>query len=168
MLRKIRNYMCSSTSLLIYKAMVLPYIEYGSSILLSCTQAERRRFQYLQNKGLKIALNKNSLYNTRLLHKEARLADWETRARLSCCRLMFKYKHSIDFIDCNQSNTRSHDGPIMKQDHPSSANFLRSPSYIFRKEWNMLPPSIRRTEEVDLFKVQVKQHFWNGYFDQLN
>lgn len=101
---------------MIYKAMVLPYWEYGSTILLSGTQADRKKFQYLQNKGLKIALNKCSLFSTRLLHKEARLADWETRARLSCCRLMFKYKYYEDLIDQNRAISRMHDGPVFRID----------------------------------------------------
>lgn len=148
-LRRIRNHMCSKTSLMIFKAMVLPYLEYGSSVLLSCTQAERKKFQYLQNRGLKKALNKCSLFNTRLLHKEARFADWETRARLSCCRLMFKYKYNQDLVESNRTNTRLHNGPIFKLDQPNSVNFIKSPSYAFRKEWNSLPPLIRGNDDLE-------------------
>lgn len=167
LLRRIRNYMSSKTSLMIYKAMVLPYLEYGSSFMLSCTQAEKRKFQCLQNRGLKVALNKCNFFNTRILHKESRLADWETRARLSSCRLMFKYKFDEEFIECNRSNTRAHDGPIFKQEQPSSVNFVKSPTYIFRKEWNSLPSMIRVTNDYDRFKILLKRHYWNSYFDVL-
>lgn len=51
------------TSLLIFKSMVLPYLEYGNSFLLTCTQRRKLRV-FLE--GLKIALNKGSMYCTKL------------------------------------------------------------------------------------------------------
>lgn len=65
LLRKIRTYMCYRTSLLIYKSMVLPYLEYGSCFLLLCNRSERRKFQRLQNRGAKLALNKGNLYSAK-------------------------------------------------------------------------------------------------------
>lgn len=124
LLPRIRTFLDAKSSLVIYKSMVLPYLEFGNCFLLSCAKKERLKFQRLQNKCLKIALNKNSLFNTKLLHKEARLADWEHRARLERCRLMYKYKHCTDYIETERVNSRIHDGPIFKQDHPSYVCYL--------------------------------------------
>lgn len=165
MLRKIRGYMDAKTSLMIYKSMVLPYIEYGSNFLLSCPKYERAKFQRLQNKCLKIALNRNNLFNTRLLHKEAKLADWEHRARIARCRLMYKYKYCEDYVSNVAPRTRLHDGPIFRQDIPSCVGFLKSPSYLFRKEWNDLPVQIRGIDDLYVFKAKVKKYFYDAYFN---
>lgn len=127
------------------------------------SKKEKKRFQRLQNKGLKIALNKNSLFNTKLLHKKSRLANWEHRARLASCRLMYKYKFSPDYVEGDRHGTRLQQGPIFKQDPPSGS--LKSCSYVFRKEWNSLPALIRGNDELISFKSHVKRYFWNMFFD---
>lgn len=58
----------------IFKSMILPLLEYGSCFLLNCNNVERVKIQRIQNKGLKLAYNKDRRFNTRSLHKEARLA----------------------------------------------------------------------------------------------
>lgn len=165
LLKNIRGCMDSKTSLMIYKAMILPYLEYGGHFLVSCPKKECLKFQCLQHKCLKIALNKSSLFNTKLLHKEGRLADWENRARLASCRLMYKYKQNLDYVECSSQSTRLHDGPVYKQDQPSNIGFLKSPTFLFRKEWNQLPAQIRCIEDYDIFKIRCKRHFWELYFN---
>lgn len=84
-------------SLNIFKSMVLPYIEYGNCFLAGSDLVSRNKLR-VQNKGLKIALNRNHRYSTNILHKEARLATWEVRAQIALTMLMFKYKYHEEFI----------------------------------------------------------------------
>lgn len=167
LMRKIRGYMNSKTSLLIYKSMVLPYLEYGINFLMSCTKTVRLKFQRLQNKCLKIALNRCNLYNTRILHKEARMADWEHRARLASCRLMFKHKYCQEYTDNVDLGTRSRGGPLFKQDQPSNVGYLKSHSYLCRKEWNSLPVELRCIDDLSVFKTRVKKYYLDIYFNPL-
>lgn len=91
LMRKIRGSVDNKTALLLFKAMVLPYVEFANCLLVGCVEYDKIRLQRAINKGLKLALNRDRLYDTKLLHKEANLANWETRERLSLNRLMFKY-----------------------------------------------------------------------------
>lgn len=77
-------------------------------------QAGRIKLQRAKNRGLKIALNKNARYCTNLLHKDARLATWEVRARMALTKLMFKYKHQEEYIERNDAErlTRLQSGPF--------------------------------------------------------
>lgn len=106
MLRKIRNNLDQRTANTIYKTMILPLIEYGNCFLLGCTVVERTKIQRIQNKGLKIVFNRDRLYNTKLLHKDAKLASWEVRALTAACRLMFKYKFLPSNLETSRLGTR--------------------------------------------------------------
>lgn len=80
MLGKLRTYMDKESALKLFKSMILPYIEYGNSFLLGFDLCGRTKLQRVQNKGLKVALCKDSRYGTGILHKEAGLASWEVRS----------------------------------------------------------------------------------------
>lgn len=153
-------------SILVYRYLSLWCVHIGSLVAVFYTtyKFSRKKLQILQNRGLKIALNKNLLYSTRLLRKEAKLADRECRARLSACRLMFKYKNNQEFIVMNGPGTRIHDGPIFKQELPSNCNYLKFVPYQFRQERNNFPPHIRLINDYDHFTTVLKRHYWNCYF----
>lgn len=166
LLGKVRRYMDSKTALCLFKSMVLPYIEYGNSFLLGSDIAMLNKLQRAQNRGLKIALAKDMRYSTGILHKEARLASWEVRARMAAMRLMFKYKHNDEYTEaCPMgSSTRAHYGPLIIVDKPKTTNYSKSISYMCRKEWNSLPAYIRCIDECKKFKKELKLLYEYRYF----
>lgn len=166
MLIKLRVYMDKSAALSLYKSMVLPYIEYGNSFLLGSNTASKIKLQRIQNRGLKIALKRERRYSTDILHKEARLATWEVRARMALTRLMFKYKHQDEYIECDigRSTTRLQSGPFFKLATPKTDKFKNSVSYLGRAEWNKLPAYIRCIDDYVKFKKEVKSLFNHRYF----
>lgn len=128
------------------------------------------KIQRVQNKGLKLALNKEMRYDTGILHKEARLASWEVRARLALMCLMFKYKSDESCLLTRSlgSYTRSFDGPTFIQSRPSTDWYRRSISYISRKEWNALPVYIRCISETRKFKKELKLLYYHRYFQSID
>ena len=72
-LRKLRSFLNNKAALLVYKNMILPILEYGDVFFSSTILKTRKKLQTLQNQGLKCALNKDRLFNTNLLHSEAKL-----------------------------------------------------------------------------------------------
>lgn len=116
------------------------------------------KLQRLQNRGLKLAMNKVRLYNTEQLHAEAKIATWEKRTGIALCRLIFKYKYNEDYISSGRE-TRAHDGPVFQIDTPKTGWFTRSAAYMSRKIWNALPAHIRLIDNLDVFKRAVKTHF---------
>lgn len=166
MLRKIRNNLNVNTANLIYKTMILPLIEYGNVFLLSCTSIERTKIQRIQNKGLKIVFNRNRFYSTRLLHKDARLASWEVRARLAANRMMFKFKFNHNCLEEHRQGTRLQSGPLFKVTRPNSKSFINSLSYKARVLWNELPASLRNIDDYCYFKLAVKRYHMQRYLNE--
>lgn len=95
--------------------------------------------QRIQNKGLKLVYKKDRRFNTKILHKEARLASWETRTLAQSCCPMFKYKFNPEFMSIGKPGTRLHSGPIFCIDHPATKRFINTTAYKFMWEWNNLP-----------------------------
>lgn len=114
--------------------------------------------------GLKIVFQRDRRYNTKLLHKDANLATWEVRARISANRLMFKYKFDHCNLEPGRPGTRAQSGPIFKIVRPNSKAFISSIYYKFRSYWNDLPPSIRIIDDYTHFNVMVKRYHISRYF----
>lgn len=169
MLSKLRVYMDNASALKLFKSMVLPYIEYGNSFLLGSDKVGRIKLQRVQNKGLKVALRKDSRYSTDILHKEANLATWEVRARMALTKLMFKYKGHEEFIVTNVSDglTRLQLGTVFKIVVPKTNNYRNSVAYLSRIEWNCLPSYIRCIDTYTKFKKEIKLLFNHRYFSSI-
>lgn len=133
---------------------------------MSGDEQQKRKLQSLINKGLKLALRRDRLCNTKILHKDARLASWETRARLALNKLMFKfkYKYKEDFLDGVEGVTRSRMGTVYKLEKPNTSQFCNSVSYKCRKLWNDLPTWLRSIDTRDTFNVLLKAYYRDSYF----
>lgn len=120
--------------------------------------------QCLINKGLKIAMRKDMFYDTKILHKDAKLASWETRARLALNKLMFKYKYNNDFLERGTGTTRLHMGTVLKLEKPNTTQFANCVTYKCRKLWNELPAWLRSIDTRDTFNVLLKAYYRDQYF----
>lgn len=165
-MNKVKNCLNKKSAVLVFKSMILPLLEYGSLFLLNCCNAERTRMQRIQNKGLKLAYNKDRRCNTKILHKEARLASWECRALAQSCRLMFKYKGNKDFLSIGKPGTRANSGPIFCIDRPATKKFVCTTAYEFRQEWNNLPAHIRIVDDQQHFNLIIKRYFREKYLGE--
>lgn len=123
------------------------------------------KVQRMISKGLKIALHRRRLHNTRLLHKQARLASWETRARLALNKLIFKYKFVEEMLDNGSGTTRLQGGTVFKLEKPNSGHFINSVAYQCRKLWNDLPSHLRSIVNRETFNVLVKGYHRDMYFE---
>lgn len=158
MLSKIRRNVNNSTAVIIYKSMVLPYLEFASCFLIGCNQGDKKKLQRLQNRGLKIALNKDRLYGTEQLHIDAKISTWENRAMAAVCKLIYKHKYNDEYV-ISGIETRLDDGPVFYIVRPNTEWFARSTAYVSRKAWNSLPAQIRLIDNHDEFKRAIKRHF---------
>lgn len=161
MLNKIKNHLPEQTALLLYKTMVLPYLEFGNIFLLNCFECDQIKLQKMQNKSLRLLLRKDKRYSTVLLHRDARLASWRARALTAAMRLMFKFKLSLEVVaqDGSRAMTRSSMGSQFNIEHPNSSRFLKSISYLLRTEWNSLPASFRNFDDTELFNMSIKRFY---------
>lgn len=167
MVNKIKDFIPMNTALIMYKTMILPYLEFGNVFLLNCTEGDLMKIQRTQNRCLKILMKRDSLYETELLHWDARLATWWLRALTSAMQLMFKYKFDCSLLairtDENVVSTRSQRGPVFHTVFPRSERFAKSTAYLLYTEWNTLPLTIRMINDYEHFKLVIKRYYKGNY-----
>lgn len=165
MFSKIRSSLDNHTALiLLFKSMVLPFAEFANVFVISCDQQRKNKIQRLINKGLKLALKRDRRCENKLLHKEVRLASWETRAKLALNKLMFKYKYADEYLEHGTGVTSLHVDTVFKLEKPNSVQYANSVSYMRRKMWNELPSRLRSFDCRNAFNILVKAHYRDQYF----
>lgn len=163
LVNKIREFIPVNTAIVLYKTMILPYLEFGNVFLLNCKSGDLVKIQRVQNRCLRTLLHKGRMYDINLLHRDARLATWKKRALTSAMKLMFKYKFDHNNLAEVRAETiavtRSQAGPLFSLDMPNSQRFVNCTSYYLRTEWNKLPLSLRCINDYIHFSMAVKRHF---------
>lgn len=146
--------------------MVLPFVEFSNALLLGCPELEIQKLQRTQNRGLRIALHRDRRCQISILHTNARLADWRTRAMIALNKLMFKFKNISDCVEDSRDRprTRLNEGVVIHLSKPRNNVYLNSVSYIGRTSWNKLPSSIRNLTDIETFGMKVKKLHTNSYF----
>ena len=100
MLSRIRQYINTHTALIMFKSMILPYIEYGNIFNGTCNEAYKHNLQVIQNSVLKIALNRNILYRTVDLHIEAKILPCKHRRLMMLQKITFnEVRENVALLD---------------------------------------------------------------------
>ena len=73
----------------VYKNMILPMIEYGDIFLVGTNLENRKKFQILQNKGLRCVLNMDKDTSRRELHGEGKILQLKHRRELHLLSYMY-------------------------------------------------------------------------------
>ena len=121
MLSKIRQYINKKTALIIFKSMILPYIEYGNIFHGTCTELYQHKLQVIQNNGLKISLHRSRYFNTVDLHVEARLLPCKYRRLIMLQKItFFQVKDNLVNINRRDVCTRAQDATLLDVPRPKS------------------------------------------------
>lgn len=89
-LGRLRNKMDRSTKLLVYKSLILPHIEYCSSILFLTTDQEIHGLQLLQNKALRHILKRDVYTNIDTMLRQLELLDVKQVIYYNTLKLIYK------------------------------------------------------------------------------
>lgn len=155
------------SSTLLAKSMILPYLDYGCLFFSSCSSKSLNRLQTLQNRILKCALRKNSLFGTRMLHKSAGVLLINDRIRFNQLTLI---QH--DFMNGSNIferqavvnvNTRSTVIPTLTLSRPSTEQYRRSLFYNGVKDWNNIPLELKQSLSLQTFKIKLKRQIMSTY-----
>lgn len=119
--------------------MIMPYLEFCNVLLIRCSDREKIKIQWVQNKGFKIPTCRDKYFPTSEVHKERGIASWETRAFTALNRLMFKFKFHENFAVRCPTMTRASMATLFQLDMSYSGNFVGSVSYVVRKSGTTFP-----------------------------
>ena len=156
LLSKIRPFLTEKAAVLIYKSMVLPYIDYGDTFYFSCTKDLLNKLQRMQNRALKIIFRLNRRFPTKELHQTAGVLMLDKRREMHLLNLMYKRSKIDQYIDARSINTRAHRGTLMLIERPTLDKFRASVKFAGATLWNSLPTELQTINTYNSFRYQTK------------
>ena len=149
---RIRKFMSTNQSLLIYKGKVLPFLEQGDVIIEGANVDLLNKLQTIQNRGLSIALHSPRRTRTSTKHRLAKLNYLHQRRKAHIlCHAHRKVLLGIDLVDAPRE-TRLFDGPVLKQVMHANKAYTRSMCYKTSMLWNDLDSTERNIVDANEFK----------------
>ena len=108
--------------------------------------------QKLQNRALRLILNRYSRHNIWELHHEAitPMLDMTRNSHLLNC--MYKRKDKLTYVQTPIRQLRTYEAPVFIEYQSQNTTFERSILHRRSKAWNLLPVNVRNSRNDDVFK----------------
>ena len=156
MLTKIRCYLDKQQALTIYKSKVLPYFDYGDIFLMGTHVKTRDMLQKLQNRALRLVLNKDSRHNVWQLHHAAKVPYLDDRRICHLANFVYHRKYCDNYVSLPIRPLRQYEAPVLIEYQANNTTFERSVLYRGAKYWNGLTVETRNIENYEAFKKNRK------------
>ena len=139
--RKIRSYLMEHASVMLYKHMILPFIEYAGFVIMSCNIEDRREIHHWQNEALRLCIFKkiSDRIRTSEIHAKCKIVSLEQQRRVQLLLLMYKKSKDPGLHKVFPRNTRASNRIVFKTDQYEGTLYKRSPYFLGSKLWNDLP-----------------------------
>ena len=155
--RRMRYCMSEATSAYIYKATILPIIDYNDIIYELMTSQQKIKLQRIQNRALRtVFLGKKLTVGE--MHEKAKVQYLAQRRETHLLSLMFKRSFQTEYVEANNRKTRQSEGRILAVPHPNTNKYKKAPRYCGSKMWNELPFRVRDTNSIVVFKNRVRNY----------
>ena len=154
-LTKIRPLINDTQALCLYKSKILPYLDYGNIFYNKTFKRTLLKLQKLQNRALKLCLQKDHLFNTDLLHVEANVPKLDTRRICHITNFAFSRAHDPNYTRDLDRNVRAGGAPLLYEPFSRCESFRRSAIYQCALHWNALP--LHECSIVDYTKFKALQ-----------
>ena len=155
--RKMRYCMSEKTAIYIYKATILPIIDYNDIIYGLMTSQQQTKLQRIQNRALRIVFWGKSL-SVDEMHTKAGLSVLAVRQEIHLLSLMYKRSLDTTYLDQTPRITHRGGGKTLKVPKPKTNKLLKAPIYKGSTQWNELPIRIREATSFIALKNMVRFH----------
>lgn len=165
LLCKIRPFIDTHTSILIYKSHLLSYLEYGS-IFIDCLPLNLlQKLQRIQNKCLRICHHVDKTTSNVELHQKSKLLPLKQRRIAAICKFFFKKIRQSPYMltEPVRKGNRSSFKRLIKLPIPKKNRFKSSLSYEGCKKWNSLPEQLRTNNDYLSFKRQLNKYMYDQF-----
>ena len=160
-LSKIRKYLTERASVLIYKTMVLPYLDYADIIYNKACLQDLEKLQRLQNRALKICLKVIKFAETETIHRRTKVPLLSNRRKEHLLNFMYKRKDLGLYLQTPARETRSADAPKFVLPTPYLQCYKGSIEFAGAKAWNDMPTSLRLTPNYLSFRNKIHRELLN-------
>ena len=163
MLYKIRGFISQDTSLLIYKTMIRPYMDYGDFVVDSAHVSKVDKLDRIQERIVRLIEYcplKENREDINALLKRYNLESLRTRRKRSLLNLMYDQSHKSGNVDiklCN-INLRSAKKVRLKSQFTRLTKVQKSPYYRGLALWDDLPDQIQTQTSRIKFKGDIKRY----------
>ena len=150
--------MTEHASIMLYKHMILPFMEYVGFMLLSCNIEDRRELQRYQNDALRMCTLNRLSDRIRIedLHAKCRIVSLEQWRRIQLLLLMYKKSKDPSLHKVFPRNTRGSARIVFKTDQYEGTVYKRSPYFLGSKLWDKLPLDYIELPDMFSFKKRLK------------
>jgi Reverse transcriptase (RNA-dependent DNA polymerase) len=162
-LGRISKKLTAHTKKMIYKSIILPHVDYCSSIMFMATKEDFRKLQLLQNRALRVILKKPKRTPIKWMLDTLKLHSIKQRVNFNTLVLVFKMKNGMvpSYMQDEVLFTRNATTRTLR-----NAEDFRLPRYLKTTTQNMiwhdglrmfneLPPSIKQGRNLEEFKCQI-------------
>ena len=159
LLSKIRKYINIHTSIILYKSMISPIMEYGDVIYGGAKGKQIQQLQKIQNRILRICIYTNVYIEKEQLYILCKTSKIEVRREVHLNLFMYKQQGNVDIINKRKVNTRAHDALLFTTHKPQNEKYKQNVHYRGAISWNNLPSIERNIPEYEKFKNRQKTKF---------
>ena len=156
LLSRIRKYITTEASIVIFKTMVMSVIEYGDIIYAGTSNRNLDKINKLFYRGLRICMGAEVHYSKEELQIECRISPLMKRRDLHLLLFMHKQQNIENLLKISNIATRLHNAPVFWQYKPINEKVRLNPIYRGALLWNGLPADIRNMNFND-FKTKMKK-----------
>ena len=153
--RKMRYCMSEKTAAYIYKATILPIIDYNDVIYGLMNKQQEIKLQRIQNRALRIIHMGNTL-SVEEMHARSEINYLAPRREQHLLSLMFKRSFKDEYVDQTPRITRQGSSKTLKIPIPKTNKLLNAPIYRGGKSWNNLPTKTRNANSFLVFKHSIR------------
>ena len=154
---KIRKFLTTKSSILIYKTMILPYFDYGDIVYMFASKNELNKLERLQERCINICTRTYGRDNISNIRAEHKLPTLEKRRKCHINNFMYKRDTNIEENIDSSIQTRSKTSKKFIVNKPNIEAYKRSIIYSGATTWNALKPETKNIQIYEAFKYHQKK-----------
>ena len=163
---KIRKFLNSKAALNVYKATILPLVDYNDHFQHMWNVIKLGKLQKMQNWGLRIVYGNNpQIQGEEAMHTAAGLMLLSERRTLHMLGLMYHRSKNVALLDIRDIQTRQFDQIKFKVINPVIKNAFKTPNYLGALLWDKLPKETQLSGSFAVHKREIKKHCAEGLFN---
>lgn len=155
--RKIRYCLSENSAKQIYKATILPILDYNDVVYSLITGQQENKLQRIQNNALRIVF-KGKILSVQDMHERAGIEFLKIRRETHLMALMYGRAQDSRYLDQTERKTRQATAALLKTPRPRSNKLARAPVCMGSTLWNQLPTKIRQAETKLKFRNLYRSH----------
>ena len=170
-LHKLKHFLPAHSLVMIYNALILPYINYCNIIWGNCFKTKLDHIFLLQKKAVRLCTNSLYLSHTNPLFNRLKVLKIHDINTLQIAIFMFKYNYDMlppvftNFFSYN-SNFHSYPTRTCNNMHLNNPKILLAHKTLRHHGpdiWNTLPNTLKQITSLTLFKRSIKEVLINQY-----